>query len=272
MSGPNVGDIPIYIGPEWGTTPSSGIGGVSPQTFNRFEYWGGQTNGATTLEGFLNCYLTGSSTANQPQPTSASLLKSTKRSIFTSTAAATMGIFDGTGLMTVWRGNAAGLGGFSLRLKFGFEATSSGALHNMFAGLVSQSGSGAAFNPTTQTTLATLGVGFSQTPAPNFAGNYKIISSVGDGSTAPTVTDLGAAVPVDITSLYQLDLVAAPDAASVAYTLTNLSTGGSATGTVSTNFPASTKFLAMWCACAIGSGGSTQAQFDVAEYCYQQNQ
>jgi hypothetical protein len=270
--GPNVGDVPIYIGPEWGTTPSSGFG-ISPASINRFEYWGGTTNGATILEGFMNCFLGGAGVANPPAPTSTSLLKSTKRCAFQAAAGGggnTCGVYDGTGLLTVWRGNAAGLGGFNLRLRFGFESAGSGALHRMLAGLIAQSGIAAPADWTTQLGIASIGVGFTQTPAPNFAGNWQLIHSVGDGATPPTVTDLGATMPVNATDLMQLDLVAAPNAASVAYTLTNLSTGAVVTGTVNANMPSPTTFLAMWCANAVGPGSTALSQFDVVEYAYQQ--
>ena len=226
---PNQGDIPVYTGEQWiSTAPSSLPGvGISPQSINRFEYWGGTTNGGSPiLSGFMNCILNNGGSVAPPQPTSTSLLKSTKRATFQAAAGGggnVCGVFDGSFLLTVWRGNAAGLGGFNLRLRFGFESAGSGALHRMLAGLIAQSGIAGAADWTTQTTIASIGVGFTQTPAPNFTGNWQLIHSVGDGVTAPTVTDLGASVPVNATDLMQLDLTCASNAASVAYTLTNLS-------------------------------------------------
>jgi hypothetical protein len=274
MPAPNPGDVPIYIGPEWGTTPSTSIGGVSTSSLNRFEYWGGQTDGATTLLGFMNCDLGNGGSHSYAGPTTGSLLLSTKRATFLAASGGggnTCGVFDGTGYKTVWRGNAAGLGDFSLRLRFAFESAGSGATHHMLAGLIAQSGTSASQDWTTQLNIASIGVGFSQTPAPGFTGNWKLIHSVGDGATAPTVTDLGGTMPVNMTDLMQLDLVATPDAADVAYTLTDLSTGAVVSGTVTTNMPSSTTFLAMWCANAVGGGSTANSQFDVIEYCYQQN-
>jgi hypothetical protein len=277
MTAPASGSVPSFNGVSWVATPSTSLIVSGPSlaaTFNRLEYWGGQTDGGLTLVGFVNCSLGHAGNINLPQPTSTSLLKQTKRAGFGITATTggnTMGVFDGTGNTTVWRGNAPGFGGFTMRLRFAFELAAAGALHRMFAGLISQSGSSGAQDWTTQLTLATIGVGFTQTPTPNFTGNWNLIHSVGNGATLPTVLDLGASMPINITDLYQLDLVAIPDDTLITYTLTNLSTAAVVTGTVNSNFPASTKFLSMWCANACGSGSTTDGQFDIIEYFFQSN-
>ncbi len=267
---PNPGDNPIYVGPNWTTgAPFSPI-----HSFNRLEYWGGTTNGATLGEGFLNCFFGNGGAITPPEPTSTSLLKSTKRASFEAASGGggnTAGVFDGTGQLNVWRGNAPGLGGFAMRLRFGFESAGSGATHHMIAGLIAQSGTSATFDWTTQLSIASIGVGFSQTPSPGFSGNWQLIHSVGDGSTPPTVTDLGATVPVNATDLMQLDLASAPNGASITYTLTDLSTGASVTGSVTTNMPSPTTFLAMYCAVGVGSGATDNCIFSVVEYCYQQS-
>jgi hypothetical protein len=245
------------------------------KTFGRFEYWGGASNGATLLEGFCNCFLQGSGGVTTITPTSTSLLNSTKRMGFhlaPAGGAQTSGVYDLTGVQTVWRGNAAGLGGFNMRLKFATPLAPTGSLCRMLAGLIAQSGSGGAQDWTTQLGIASIGVGFTQTPVGSvWAGNWKLIHSVGDGATAPTVTDLGATMLVNLTDLYQLDLIATPNGANITAILTNLTTGSSTTTVVAANFPANTTFLAMWCACAFGGGGTTAGQLDVAEYIYQQN-
>lgn len=246
------------------------------KTLGRFEYWGGTTNGATLIQGFCNCTLGQSGTVVATGPSAGSLLLSTKSMKFRTAigaGATTNGVFDGTGFLTVWRGNAPGLGGFNMRLKFGFEDAPANALVRMLAGLIAQSGVGSAQDWTTQLTIASIGVGFTQTPAAPgvFAGNWKLIHSVGNGVTPPTVLDLGPAMALDTTSLWQLDLTAASNGANINVTLTNLSTGLSTTQVVNANFPASSAFLAMWCAFAIGNGSTTIGQIDIAEYVYQQN-
>ncbi len=254
---------------------SPGGTAAPPRTLNRFEYWGGTTNGATLLEGFCNCFLGQAGAGISTVVTAGSLLTSTKRAKFTAPAgsgAVTLGTLDATGLLNVWRGSTPGLGGFTMRLRFGFEAAATGAPTQMLAGLISQSGTSGAQNWTTQLTFASIGVGFSQTPVGGaFAGNWKLITSIGNGVTPPTVLDLGPTLPVNTTSLMQLDLVAAPNAPSITYTLTDLSTGNFVTGVAVANIPLPTQFLAMWCAASIGNGGTTPCQFDVAQYCYQQN-
>jgi hypothetical protein len=245
------------------------------KTFGRFEYWGGTTNGATLIQSFCNCILGQSGTCTTPIAASTSLLTSTKRTSFgigIAGGAITCGVFDLSGRLDVWRGNAAGLGGFNLRLKFGTPLAPTGSLSRMLAGLIAQSGSGAAQDWTTQLGIASIGVGFTQTPAGSvWAGNWKLIHSVGDGATPPTVLDLGATMPVNLTDLYQLDLFCAPNGANITVTLTNLTTGNVSTTVVAANFPASATFMAMWCACAFGAGATSAGQLHVAEYAYQQN-
>jgi hypothetical protein len=246
------------------------------KTLGRFEYWGGTTNGATLIEGFCNCFLDQSGTVVATGPSAGSLLTSTKSTKFRSAigaGATTNGVFDGTGFLTVWRGSTPSLGGFNMRLKFGFEAAPANALVRMLAGLISQSGSGGAQDWTTQLTFASIGVGFTQTPAAPgvFAGNWKLIHSIGNGVTAPTVLDLGPTMALDTTSLWQLDLFCNPNDTSITVVLTNLSTGASVTQIVNTNFPGPAQFLAMWCAFAIGNGSTTIGQIDISEYVYQQN-
>jgi hypothetical protein len=273
MAAPAVGNIPTWDGAKWKAQAPAAPPSLV-QTFNRTEYWGATTDGANTLLGFMNCDLGKAGGIANPAPTTTSLLKSTKRVGFTITAGAggsTMGTFDVTGLLNVWRGNAAGLGGFNLRLRFAFELAAAGTLHRVLAGLISQSGSSGAQDWTTQLGIASIGVGFTQTPAPNFTGNWKLIHGIGDAITAPTVLDLGATMPVNITDLMQLDLLALPNDTLITYTVTNLSTGAVVTGTVNANFPASTKFMAMWCANACGNGSTSNGQFDVIEYAFQSN-
>jgi hypothetical protein len=246
------------------------------KTLGRFEYWGGTTNGATLIEGMCNCTLDQSGSVVATGPSAGSLLTSTKSMKFRNaigSGATTNGVFDGTGFLTVWRGNAAGLGGFNMRLKFGFEAAPANTLVRMLAGLIAQSGVGAAQDWTTQLTIASIGVGFTQTPAAPgvFAGNWQLIHSTGNGATPPTVLDLGPTMALDTTSLWQLDLTAVPNGASINVVLTNLSTGASVTQVVNANFPANNAFLAMWCAYAVGNGATTIGQIDIAEYAYQQN-
>ena len=241
----------------------------------RFEYWGGTTNGASTIEAFCNCFLGQSGTCVSVIPTSTSLLNSTKRTGFRSLAAGGMttnGVFDGTGLQTVWRGNAAGLGGFYMKLKFGTPSAPTGSLSKMLAGLIAQSGSGGGQDWTTQLNIASIGVGFTEvTGAAVWTGNWQLIHSIGDGATPPTVLDLGGTMPVNLTDLYQLELIAIPNGADITVILTNLTTGASTTNIVNANFPASTTFLALWCAVIITNVGGTNGQFDIAEYAYQQN-
>lgn len=106
-----------------------------------------------------------------------------------------------------------------------------------FAGLWNAITAPSNVDPTTSTARATIGLAINSD-----SGNLKLVHCT-DGA-APTVIDLGANFPVNVTDLYELVLTCAPGASSVFYRVRNLSTGNETEGELSTNLPASTEFLA----------------------------
>jgi hypothetical protein len=90
-------------------------------------------------------------------------------------------------------------------------------------------------DPTTSGTIGRLGLAINSN-----TGNWKWVNNT--TGTAPTVTDLGATLPVNNTDLYELVIFSPPNGSSVTYRVTNISTGATVTNTVSTNLPSS--FLA----------------------------
>lgn len=140
-----------------------------------------------------------------------------------------------------WRGNAAGLGGFSYVCRFGTSdgATVSGA--RMFVGLIGSASAPTNVEP--NTLLNCIGVGQLSTSA-----NIHLIYN--DGAGAAQTADFGATFPANTlsTKVYELAMFAPPNGSNVVVVLRNLSDGLEQGITLSTDIPASTTLLAptMW--------------------------
>jgi hypothetical protein len=175
--------------------------------------------------------------------------QSTKRSeILVGTAA--LGAVSGwrTGTAVHWRGNAAGLGGFHIICRWGPATGVSVTTSRAFVGL----GSTAAptdVEPSTQTQI--VGMGWD-------AADTNIQMMVNAGLATATKVDLGASFPVPIvdrTAMYEIALFCEPNGATITYEVTDLVSGAVATGTLSTNLPTNTTFMAYkgW----MSNGGAT---------------
>jgi hypothetical protein len=140
-------------------------------------------------------------------------------------------------------GNAAGRGGFDVAFRFCIENGYVANVANQrgFYGLFDVA-SGTIGNVEPDTLTNIIGIGYKAGDA-----NFSLIYN--DGSGTATLTGLGANFPARATNnVYELRLVSVANSQSVTYTLTNIDTGNVATGTLSSNLPASTQFLGwtMW--------------------------
>lgn len=133
-----------------------------------------------------------------------------------------------------WRGNAAGLGGFTMVARWGTSdaATVSGA--RTFVGM--SAGSLNTLDPSTYTQL--IGVG-----ADSADSNLQIITN--DGTGTATKIDLGANFPANTlsTDAYELMLFCPPNGSSISYQVTRLGTAYVATGTITTDLPDATSLM-----------------------------
>jgi len=139
----------------------------------------------------------------------------------------------------VLRGNQNWLGGFYLDLEFGVSTGTSNATRRMFSGLRGSSAAPTDVNPSSLTNI--IGVGYD-----NGDTNLSIMHN--DGSGTATKIDLGANFPkpsADNTNSYRLKIWCDPNASTVNYHITNISTGNTATGSISTDLPGATQYLTL---------------------------
>jgi hypothetical protein len=230
--------LPKWIGPsglDYPLQPSFGHNNVS--------MWrGGNTTSATTFASTVGTmpYTSASPVAPTiPTLATTNLKTQTVRSVIsTSTTAGTIAFIRGNALR-VWRGNAAGLGGYYAVFRFGLTTLQTGM--RVYAGLVDSTTSPTNVDPTTSTTPGKIGMAINAS-----TGNWNLVHCV--TASAPTVIALGANFPVNTTNLYELVLFCAPNSSGVGYRVTNLSSNLNTSGTITTNQPANTTFLtpAVW--------------------------
>lgn len=223
--------LPKWIGPSGVDTPfqaSLGFNRIALSTPN------GTANCSTGATGFGSTSV-GAGTCTISTLTSTNLLTSVRRLSFsTGTTAGTVSYQRQTQLQ-VWRGNAVGTGGFFYTSRFGTETLATG--NRAFVGLSSSIANPGNVDPTTSGVIGRLGVAINAN-----TGNWSFVNNA--VGTAPTVTNLGASFPVNTTSLYELVLYSASNGTSIGYRVTNISTGTQMSGSMTTNIPASTTFLA----------------------------
>lgn len=134
-----------------------------------------------------------------------------------------------------WRGNADGLGGWSYVNRLSMttlQATGMG-----FFGLY---GSTAALATTLTLAAAVncIGIGFQR----GSHTNWQLVHN--DGSSAPTLTDLGASFPVaSTTNVLSLYIAAAPNGADIGVHVVEEVSGAAVEFTIATDMPAATQLL-----------------------------
>ena len=146
----------------------------------------------------------------------------------------------------LWFGNAAGLGGYRYEMEFGVDTTV--ATTRIACGLFNAAPVITVTEPSSKTDCIFLG-------ADSTDVNLQIMCN--DSAGACSKIDLGASFPVAANACYRLELVVAPNGASVAYTVTRLDVAATATGTLSADLPANTTFLGP--ILGIGNAGTAAA-------------
>jgi hypothetical protein len=170
-------------------------------------------------------------------PTSTNLFTSLLRRDYSSTAGA--GSLNGVYTASdsrFWRGNAAGLGGFTVVWRFGIEEAAVVATARMFAGVRAGVGAPTDVDPSTLTDL--IGVGCN-----NGDTNLQLYAA---GAVAQARVNLGANFPVNThgVDVYELVLHCNPNDTVVTYTVNRLNTGDTVSGSLTgANISTNTTFL-----------------------------
>lgn len=181
-------------------------------------------NGQTATAGTLNPNIGGTSTNFRTQ--------FPRMSFSTSAAINQVGLWRSTTLLA-YRGDAAGRGGFTFKVRF--ASATAGATQRHFVGLKNGAGAiGGTTQPSSLTNIIAMATDAGD-------ANWSIMHN--DGAGTATIVPLGANFPVSTTTVYELEFSCLPNANSVSYTVTNLETGATTSGSLTTELPASNLFF-----------------------------
>jgi hypothetical protein len=204
---------------------------------NRIARW--RAAGSTTVTAVEAAGLTATGTATGINPTSTNAYTQATRVEYLVTVAAATAVAGwrlSSGLW--WRGNAPGLGGFRFECIWGTATGMTTATHRAFVGMANILTAPTDVEPSSLVNI--IGMGWDAADA-----NIQIMHN--DATGVATKIDLGASFPVpvvDRAATYDVELACTPNGADVVYRVTDLLTNAVATGTISTDLPASTLFLA----------------------------
>lgn len=244
-------DIPSWMG-EDGVPWEFG----ESRATSKFAEWSATGNGTGVATWGLANSETGTATTRNVASTN--LFTSVRRIGYVTAASSGSGAGTRHNNNQYWRGNAAGLGGFYYVIRFGMS-TANSSNEQMFVGVRNSTSVIAAnTNPSSLTNCIGFGIDATQT-------TMRFIYN--DGSGTATTTNLGANFPTNSTDTdwYEARIYATPNAGTVYYHITNLSTGNTASGSTSSDLPSSTTLL---CPHVYVSNGTdaTAVGIDVSQY------
>lgn len=220
--------LPTFMGPSGLDSPlqpglfANGIVTIAPSATTAFSVWGGPT-------------FTAVGTVSHPTLAATTVLKEgVRRAIVTSATTANSASELRIAATLCYRGDQPGFGGFWQRWRWGKNTAV--ANQRTAVGLWSATGATATTqSPSSLTSCIFMGNDSADT-------NFQIMHN--DASGTCTKVDLGASFPVsNTTGIYDFDLFAAPNAASVGWRVKNLVSGAEATGFITTDLPPTTTFL-----------------------------
>lgn len=200
----------------------NGMSIVAPGSSTALSYFG---MGAFTAVG----------TVSHPALAATSLRESVRRAILTSAATANSASEFRLALTQAWRGNGAGLGGFYAVLRFGVSSTV--ATQRLAAGLwAATAATSTSAEPSTLVNGIWVG---------NDAADTNLQLMCNDGSGTASKIDLGSDFVKNVQNgIYELILFCKPNDSTIRYRVKRLDAAGEVTGSLTTDIPASTTFLA----------------------------
>lgn len=198
---------------------------------NRVAFWAPAASTTVTAVGMP---VTNVGTVSHPTLAATNLKTQMRRWTITSAAVVDSVIDQRAAAWVCWRGNAAGLGGWSYTNRLAL--TTLQATGMAFFGLYSSTAA-LAVTLTLSAVVNCVGIGFQR----GTHTNWQLVTN--DGAGAPTLTDLGASFPVNTTDVLTLFINAAPQASSIGVRVVNENSGAVFEATLTTDIPAATTFL-----------------------------
>ncbi|NUB46756.1 hypothetical protein GEU84_020395 [Fertoebacter nigrum] len=198
---------------------------------NRIANWSPSVTTTITTEGLP---ITSVGTVSHPTLAATNLAASMRRWRLTSAAVVDSVAEQRSAGWACWRGNAAGLGGWTFVTRLSLttlQATGMG-----FFGLYGSTAA-LATTLTLATVLNCIGIGFQR----GTHANWQLVAN--DGTGAPTLTDMGASFAIATGGVLTLYVAAAPNAAVVWVRLVNEVTGAVFEAEITADLPANTQFL-----------------------------
>ena len=199
---------------------------------NRIATWAPSTGTTVNTNGMSR---TAVGTASTPTLATTNLSTSMRRWRVTSAATADAAAEERSAGWVCWRGNADGLGGFTYVNRLSLvtlQATGMG-----FFGLYGST-TALATTLTLSAVVNCIGIGFQR----GTHTNWQLVQN--DASGAPTLTDLGATVPVaSTTNVLTLTLLAAPNSSEIGVRVVEEVSGAVVEVMLDTDIPAATQLL-----------------------------
>lgn len=205
---------------------------------NKVSTWN-PTGNATTITSFSTAALTATGTATTANVATTNIHTYQKRVDFLVTVATTTAVAGWRNAVAQYTigASTAGLGGFHFIFRFGLATGVTTATKRCFVGMSSSTAAPTDVNPSTITNSVGFGYDAADT---NIQFMYR-------GAGASVKVDTGIAIPTtgDRTHAYELVMFSPPGTTqSLGYLITNLGTGVSFGGTITTGLPANTTLLA----------------------------
>ncbi len=198
---------------------------------NRIANWSPSTTTTVNTEGLP---VTSVGTVSTPTLAATNLAASMRRWRLTSAAVVDSAAEQRSAGWACWRGNAAGLGGWTFVTRLSLttlQATGMG-----FFGLYGSTAA-LATTLTLATVLNCIGIGFQR----GTHANWQMVTN--DGTGAPTLTDMGAPFAIATGGVLTLFIAAPPNGSSVWVRAVNEVTGAVFEQEITTDLPANTQFL-----------------------------
>ena len=194
--------------------------------------WAPSSGATISTEGMSNSTV---GTVSTPGLAATSLATSMRRWRLTSAATADSAADQRSGVFTCWRGNAAGLGGWTFVTRISLATLQATGM--AFFGLYGST-SALATTLALSAVVSCIGIGFQR----GTHTRWQLVTN--DASGAPTLVDMGASFAIATGGVLTLTIAASPNAGSVWVRVVDEVSGAVFEQEITTDLPAANQFLA----------------------------